>query len=347
MPQDSNKKNNNFFNIGSIGWGLLVSAVALAIISGLLAYLPKPLKFQDDSYWSSLFYNLSSAFAASAVLTLTLEFANNYQRNKDLNDAIQQIQSATTDGILKELIGDDSILSEVKTHIFKQNYVRKDFRIAITLLWDLESLDNSMLLRKMDSSYSIWNLTSQRITYQFKLVETKDNEAKHSGSTKITATSYDIKDNKGRTLATERFTESTFGGWLVDSADSLKLEFPVDIPPNCYAEFKFSSQSLLPPSIIDPIVSLNSTTDMEIDLVFPYNIRANAFGIHPDPEKFELQIDQSTRKRWRAVGLLPGQGILLALKIVPDKPLPQETSVQGKVASMLTERQLNETITPE
>ncbi|MFQ4136231.1 hypothetical protein PGN35_007905 [Nodosilinea sp. PGN35] len=334
-------KKNKFFSIGSIGWGLLISAALLAIIGAGLAYAPRRLALNQESYWTSLCYNLSSAFLASAVLTLTLEFANNYQRNKDIETAIQKIQTATTDSILKELIGDDSILGEVKTHILKQNLVRKGFRVALNLQWDLDSYRESVLIRKLDSNYSIHNLTSQTITYIFRIIETKENEPNLSKLTKITCASYDIKDSRGQTIESEKYQEQTISVLLEESNDSISLSLGVDIPAECFAELKFTSQSVLKPDVIDPIVSLVATTDMEIDLVFPYNVRANALGIHPDPNKFQLQIDQQNRKRWRANGLLPGQGVLLTLKRVPNKDLPREP-LPIQVDSMLKKTQLPE-----
>ncbi len=335
MSQNQNKHNSKFFIVGSIGWGLLGGALGLALMALLLAYLPKPLKLQNNSYWTGLLNNLSSAFAASAILTLTLELANNYQRNKDLNDAIQEIQNATTDGILKELIGDEAILGEVKTHVLKQNFIRKNFKIAITLNWDTSPF--KFLLRSLASNYSIHNLTSQPINYPFRVIETKENEFARPNSTQIIDAEYDVKDSRGATIKSEKCTAQLIGALAENSDDSIKLEIPVEIPPDCRAEFKFSSQSLLRPDSIDPIVSLNSTTDMEIDLVFPYEISAEVFGIHPDPDKFELQINQRTRKRWRAVGLLPGQGILLSLKSLPGQEIhPQlPPELEATVSSML------------
>ncbi|MGG6242538.1 hypothetical protein ACQ4N7_28335 [Nodosilinea sp. AN01ver1] len=312
MAQERNHQNNKFINIGSIGRGLLVSSICLVGIAAILAYLPKKINLQNNSYWTNLFYNLSSAFAASAVLTLTLEFANNYQRNKDLNEAIDEMQRATTDSILEEMIGDKLILEEVKTHILKQNLIRKNFRIVISLSQDTGPYN--FLMRDLLSSYSIYNLTSQVVVYSFKILETKENEFLRPGSTAIKNASYYIKDSQGKTFKSRTYNESEIKGLAEISDALLKFEEQVEIPPRCYGEFKFSSQSLLRPDVIDPIVTLVSTTDMEIDLNFPFNTEVDVFGIHPDPKKFEMQLSQNNFKRWRAVGLLPGQGILLSLK---------------------------------
>lgn len=322
MTQNRKKQGNKFINIGSIGWGLLGSAICLVIIASMLAYLPKRLNLQSNSYWTNLFYNLSSAFAASAILTLTLEFANNYQRNKDINEAIDEIHRAATDGILEEMIGDKLILEEVKTHILKQNLIRKDFRIVISLRHDIGPY--KFLMRNLSSSYSIYNLTSQISVYPFKILETRENEFARQGSTVIMIASYDIKDVQGNTIKSQKYNESEIK-CLTEASDALlKFEQHVEIPPRCHGEFKFSSQSLLRPDSIDPIVTLISTTDMEIDLTFPSDTRVDVFGIHPDPKKFEIQLSQQNFKRWRAVGLLPGQGILLSLKsLKPQEIYPK------------------------
>jgi len=333
MSQGRNNQSGKYINIGSIGWGLLGSAICFLIIAMILAYLPKRLSLQSNSYWTNLFYNLSSAFAASAVLTLTLEFANNYQRNKDIESAINKIQQATTDGILEEVIGDKAILEEVRTHILRQNLIRKNFRIVINLSQDTDPYSR-FLVRELSSSYSIYNLTSQATKFFFKIVETKENELFRPNSTAIIGASYDIKKTLGETILSRTYSKSEIKASLITTDTSLSLEDEVEIPAGCYGEFKFSSQSLLRPDDIDPIVTLISTTDMEIDLRFPLDIKVNVFGMHPDPNKFKLQLSQSNFKRWRAVGLLPGQGILLSLKslnsqdIYPKLPPSLEDMLQ-------------------
>jgi len=340
MSKDNNQT-NSFVKVGNIGWGLLGGAFSLFILGLFLAYIPKFFNLQPNSYWFNVCTTLSSAFVASGVLTLTLEFANNYQRKQDIDRAIREIQSATTDNILKELIGSDEILNEVKTHIIKQNFIRKDFNVAINLQWAIEESFTFLLKRQLDSSYSIWNLTSQELDYLFRIVETKDIEAVYSNFTKIIEITYRIKDEKGKTLKIEPYSQTMIEAFAKNIEDSITIELPIKIPVGCYAEFKFTTQSFLKPDTFDPIISLSSTQNMEIDLVYPSNIKVSALGIHPDPKKFELEIDQGTRKRWRANGLLPGQGIMIYLKSIPSQALP-EGGIQNIVKELLENANLKE-----
>jgi len=88
---NNNQKTNSYIYIGPIGLGLLAGSTILLILGLVLALIPINY-FQNNSYWSNFFYTLSSAFVASSVLTVTLEYANNFQRKKDIDNVIQQIQ---------------------------------------------------------------------------------------------------------------------------------------------------------------------------------------------------------------------------------------------------------------
>ena len=338
--RNRNSDSNPFIHVGPIGSGLILGAFFLFLLAVLLAYAPKQFDLPRESYWSTLYFTLSPAFAASGVLTLTLEFANSYQRRRDLEITIDKIQNATTDSILNEFIGDEIILREVKTHILKQNFVRKSARLDIFCQWDTSMPLRPRLIKKMEYAYEVHNLTSQKLPYRFKLLETKEGEAIRRKATEISSVSYTIKNSKGKTLGSERYEGSLLAALLIDTEDSVSIDIMVDVPPECFAEFKSVSQSVLLLDSSDPIVSINSITDMEVDVTHPSDVKVTALSLSPDPEKFELTFNEPIRKRWYADGLLPGQGILISFKKIPDEKLP--VAVNVKPVPILPEGEVDE-----
>ena len=316
MVQRKDNSRNAFINIGTIGWGLIISSICLLSLGLILAWLPKQFKYERSSYLYNLCLTLSPALIASSVLTMTLEYANAFQRRKDFNIAINEMRDIAIESILRDFVGDNDVLNEIKTYIFNQSYIRKNFNVSMNLRWD--DTVTQLLKKEMTLSYSIYNISAGKITYIFRAIEEKQNETNHSGTTKITSMSYEIKDNQtNSSIDRQTYNETQISTWnwgrYKNNSAIVSGEIEVVIPPDSYGEFKFTSTCLLNPEISYPVISLTSTSDMNVDVYYPFDIFVSSLGIHPDPEKFKLDVNETTHKRWKTRGLLPGQGISVSL----------------------------------
>ena len=309
------------------GWGVFLSSAVLCLGGVFLTLLPNVIQFPATSPAKNILENIGNGLIAASILTITLEYQNQKQRYEDISFATRKMQTVTTDKLLEALTGDKKIFEEVKNSVLTQNYIREDFWAQMWLREHPYQNTNDFLFKELEVGYTIKNITSHTIKYKFSIKEEKECEYVSLGNTKITRAAYmltDCPDNISRNIddsyqEIETNSNEENKGKEHSSFEIIEVHKEIEIPPHGYANFRFSTESIIEKSKSFPLISLVPSTGLEFELVeHPKDIEIKAKPIHPNLDKFQ---ELTPGKRWEIkTGILPGQGIIITWK--PKYQLP-------------------------
>ena len=333
------------FKIGTLGWGIFITAGVFLGLGFLGIYLPRWFNWSNNSLKTELSINVGTAFFASAILTCTLELASQAQRRKDFQETmnqvdikIREIREASVDQLLEDLAGDKLIFQEIKSQIIKKNYIRRNFQFEIRFDWLKDTNSKKYLKKEETAKYIITNLAARPVTYDLQVIEEKEycdlTKYKDQDNTKIKKISYrifsgeitkesknfneqEIQENVDKNLKIfqEQMNEKVY--------DLVSFKKELRIPENHAAEIETKVDSIVESQLRYPLISLVNSTGMEINVTYhPKDLIVTCYPIHPNFDKLELLIKDVCTKRWRIQsGLFPGQGIQLEWKLKNSESL--------------------------
>lgn len=337
---DFNPSSNPFFEIGKLGKAVIVSTTTLVIIGILFAILPpkinsfKPDWFQSGSYETNIFLTISSSLLASGFLTITLTLVDIKQRREDINRAIKEIESytqisikriqdTTTDNLLEELVGDKVVFEEISNHVIRQDFIRSNYVIKINFQWHEQDKHGYNYLKKiMIMKYMINNVSNQTAKYPLTVIEEKENDDIFPRSTKINRIRYQIEGENEQILEGENLQNNPSNN-LQQYVEFRKI---LDIPPKASVECEILTESIVDSKLKYPIISLYNSKDLEIDIVdHPESLHFEIRAFHPNHQKLKTETNARCCKRWKIIGILPGQGVQIEWKPIKNL-LPTTTS---------------------
>ena len=334
-----NSSNNGiaFFKIGTLGWGIFVTASVFLGLGFLGIYLPRWFNWPNNSLKTELSINVGTAFFASAILTCTLELASQAQRRKDfyntmekVDEKIQKIREASVDQLLEDLAGDKLIFQEIKSQIIKKNYIRRNFQYEIRFNWLDEH--KTYLQKEQTAKYIITNLAARPVTYDLQVIEEREycdlpTYKDQDDNTKITKVNYRIFSGE-ITKESKNFKEQEIQKNVKEQEekspkkldekvyDLVSFKKELTIPENHGVEIETKVDSIVESQLRYPLISLVNSTGLEINVTYhPDDLIVACYPIHPHFDKLELLIKDVCTKRWSIQsGLFPGQGVQLEWK---------------------------------
>lgn len=157
----------------------------------------KPLKTQEKLFQAinGLCVNAGVALIAAGLVVMTVESNSHKQRQEQYEELIDKINEETQtklesieniaqnqinklvessqDSIIRTLVSDDMVFSQVKNSLIRQEFIIKDYRARISFEW-CDVQNDKLLLQKNHIEYDVQNLTSSKKTYLVKLWVSND-----------------------------------------------------------------------------------------------------------------------------------------------------------------------------